>query len=92
MKVKIQMTIESEAGEPEWVHEVAQLERGALRTEALGLTLAEAKSILGTLQHTPGREAGEGMSCDASEWIMLWSNPGANRRARVSISNPLRQA
>ena len=52
MKVKIQMTIESDAGEPEWVHEVAQLERGALRTEALGLTLAEAKSILGNLQHT----------------------------------------
>ena len=52
MKVKIQMTIESDAGEPEWVHEVAQLERGALRTEALGMTLAEAKSILGTLQHT----------------------------------------
>jgi len=50
MKFRIQIAIESEKGEPERVHEVARLERGTLRAEELGLTLTEAKSILGEIQ------------------------------------------
>ena len=50
MKFRIQIAIESEKGEPERVHEVARLERGTLKAEELGLTLAEAKSILGEIQ------------------------------------------
>ncbi|MGH9436028.1 MAG: ISKra4 family transposase, partial [Terriglobia bacterium] len=52
MKVKVQVVIESESGEPEAVEEVAVLDRGALRTEDLGLTLAEAKDLLRGLQQT----------------------------------------
>ena len=50
MKFRIQIAIESEKGEPERVHEVAQLDRGILKAEELGLTLTEAKSILGEIQ------------------------------------------
>lgn len=46
MKIKIQITVESDEGQPEVVQEVAYLDRGALRPEMLGLTLAEARSIL----------------------------------------------
>lgn len=50
MKVRIQVVIEAENGEPEKVEEIARLERGALRPEELGLTLAEAKVLLHGMQ------------------------------------------
>jgi hypothetical protein len=40
MKIRIQVVIEAENGAPEKVEEIARLERGALRAEELGLTLA----------------------------------------------------
>lgn len=46
MKIKVQVVIESESGNQEAVEEVACLERDALRAADLGLTLAEAKSLL----------------------------------------------
>lgn len=52
MKIKIQVVIESESGNPEAVEEVAVLERGALQAEDLGLTLAEAKDLLRGVQQT----------------------------------------
>lgn len=52
MKVKVQVVIESECGNPETVEEVAVLERGALRAAELGLTLAEAKELLHSVQQT----------------------------------------
>ena len=52
MKVRIQMVIEAENGEPEKVEEILRLERGTLRTEDLGLTLAEAKKLLRGMQQT----------------------------------------
>jgi hypothetical protein len=50
MKIRIQVIIDTEDGEPEKVEDVARLERGTLRPEALGLTLAEAKSLLHNMQ------------------------------------------
>jgi hypothetical protein len=50
MKIKIQITIESDAGNPAMLQEVAQLDRGTLRAETLGLTLAEARSILAGIE------------------------------------------
>ena len=50
MKIKIQVTVESNEGQSEAVQEVARLERGALRPEELGLTLAEARAILARIQ------------------------------------------
>jgi hypothetical protein len=50
LDLKIQVTIESDEGQSEVVQEVAQLERGALRPEELGLTLAEARAILAGIQ------------------------------------------
>ena len=52
MKIKIQITIESDAGNSAMRQEVAQLDRGTLRPETLGLTLAEARSILAGIEQT----------------------------------------
>ena len=48
MKIKIQITIGSDRGQPEAVQQV----RGTLRPETLGLTLAEALSILAGIEQT----------------------------------------
>ena len=50
MRVRIQVIVESEAGDPPVVQEVAALERGPLQAEGLGLTLAEAKGLLRGVQ------------------------------------------
>ena len=52
MKIKILITIESNAGNPAVLQEVAQLDRGTLRPETLGLTLAEARSMLAGVEQT----------------------------------------
>jgi hypothetical protein len=52
MRVRIQVVVESEAGEPPVIQEVATLERGPLQPEELGLTLAEAKDLLRGVQET----------------------------------------
>ena len=39
MGIKIQITVESDEGQPELVQEVAHLDRGTLRPETVGLTL-----------------------------------------------------
>ncbi|KAG0161864.1 hypothetical protein DFQ30_005148, partial [Apophysomyces sp. BC1015] len=44
MKMRVQLVIEGENGKSEKVEEIVLLERGALRPEELGLTLAEAKA------------------------------------------------
>ncbi len=46
MKIRVQVIVESESGETQCIEEVAQFERGTLRPEELGLTLAEAKILL----------------------------------------------
>ena len=50
MKVRIQMVIDAEEGELEQIKEIVRLERGSLRPEELGLTLAEAKVLLHGMQ------------------------------------------
>lgn len=51
MKIKILVVVESDNGD-QVVQEVAQIERGALQPENLGLSLAEAKTLLQTTQRT----------------------------------------
>ncbi|MBV9489812.1 MAG: ISKra4 family transposase, partial [Verrucomicrobia bacterium] len=51
MRIKVQITLESGGGEAETV-EVARLERASLRLDALGLSLAEARAILASLEQT----------------------------------------
>jgi len=46
MRMKVQVIIESDDGQTEAVQDVVALDRGPLRPEELGLTLAEAKDIL----------------------------------------------
>ena len=46
MKFKVQLVIESESGEIQSTQEVAQIEKGNLQPENLGLTLAQAKELL----------------------------------------------
>jgi hypothetical protein len=50
MRCKLQMVIETENGEA--VHEIAHIERGDMAIETVGLSLAEAKSLLGGVQRT----------------------------------------
>lgn len=50
MKIRIQVVIEAENGKPEKIEEIARLERSTLRPEELGLTLAEAKTLLRNMQ------------------------------------------
>src|SRR5689334_21174775 len=50
MEIKVQISVNSEAGQPEVIQQVAHLERGALRPDTLGLSLAEARSILAGLE------------------------------------------
>jgi hypothetical protein len=52
MKIRVQVIVESDNGIGEIIQEIAQLERGQLRPEELGLTLAEAKGLLEGLQRT----------------------------------------
>ena len=50
MSMQMQLTVETEGGEKSTTQEVAELERTELQAETVGLTLAEAKSILHRLQ------------------------------------------
>lgn len=52
MKVRIQMVFEAEDGMPQLIEEVALLERGPLRPSELGLSLAEAKTLLHGMQQS----------------------------------------
>ena len=50
MEIKVQITVKSQAGQPEVIQEVVSLKRGPLRPATLGLSLAEARSILAGLE------------------------------------------
>lgn len=52
MKFKVQIVVESESGETQLIQEVAQIEKGDLQPENLGLTLAQAKELLLQTQRT----------------------------------------
>jgi hypothetical protein len=52
MKIRIQVVVDLENGQPGEVEEIAQLERGALQPEELGMTFAEAKTLLHGMQQT----------------------------------------
>ena len=49
MRIKVQITLEPAEGESETL-EVVRLERGSLRPDTLGLSLAEARAILAGLE------------------------------------------
>ena len=51
MKLRLQLLIESDTGEIVTTQDVAELERHSLRPEDVGLNLAEAKQLLGSIQH-----------------------------------------
>ena len=46
MRVRVRVVIEPDDGGPAAVHEVRELQRGALQIDRLGLQLAEAKELL----------------------------------------------
>jgi hypothetical protein len=52
MKIRVQVIVESDNGIGEVIQDIARLERGQLRPEQLGFTLAEAKGLLEGLQRT----------------------------------------
>jgi hypothetical protein len=62
MKLTVQITVESAQGQPEVIQEVARLERGPLQPDTLGLSLAEARSILAGLEQTRNRAKPEAVT------------------------------
>jgi hypothetical protein len=50
MKIRLQLLVKSDIGEIVNTEEVAQFERNSLQTEEVGLSLAEAKQMLGNMQ------------------------------------------
>ena len=50
MRIRVQVVIERDEEAQASVHEVAELKRGALRAETLGLGLEEAKDLLAQVQ------------------------------------------
>lgn len=50
MKVRVQVAIETEAGESGEVQEILEIERTELRPDTVGLTLDEAKMVLERIQ------------------------------------------
>lgn len=50
MKVKIQVVVESDNGDTQVIQEITQIERGDLQPDNLGLSLAEAKTLLQNTQ------------------------------------------
>jgi hypothetical protein len=51
MRLKVQLVVCAEDGQEDTVHEMMVLDKACQRIEHLGLTLAEAKQLLTTLQH-----------------------------------------
>jgi hypothetical protein len=51
VKIKLQVVIESDNETSQIVQEITQIERGSLQPENLGLSLTEAKEMLGQVQH-----------------------------------------
>ncbi len=51
MRVKLQLVIYDDDGQEETVTDVVTLKKDHRRIEHLGLTLAEAKQLLNTIQH-----------------------------------------
>jgi len=56
MRLRLQLLVESDAGEIVSTEEVAQFERRSLEPEAVGLSLAEAKQMLGHVQRAMVQE------------------------------------
>ena len=56
MKLRLQLVVESETGDVLTTEDVAQLQRHSLRPEEVGLTLAEAKQLLGNIQRVMVQE------------------------------------
>jgi hypothetical protein len=56
MKLRLQLLVESDAGEIVTTEEVAQLERRSLRPEEIGLSLTEAKQMLSNVQRAMVQE------------------------------------
>ncbi len=52
MKVKIQIVVESDHGDSQVAQEIMEISRDSLQPENLGLKLAEAKTLLQSLQRT----------------------------------------
>jgi hypothetical protein len=52
MKIKVRVVIESDRGNTQLIENIAYLERGALRPEELGLSLAETRDLLESAQRT----------------------------------------
>src|SRR5262245_34847738 len=50
MRVRVQVIIESAAGNPTNVHDISCIQRGELRPDTVGLTLEEAKTVLERIQ------------------------------------------
>jgi hypothetical protein len=93
MKITVQITMQSDEGHTEAVRQVACLERGPLQPETLGLSLAEARSILAGLEQSLVEQAAGGGVYRARETVpALRSAARLQRRSVDCVSYLFRQA
>jgi alkylated DNA nucleotide flippase Atl1 len=62
MKLRLQLVVESETGDVVTTQDVAQLQRLSFRPEEVGLTLAEAKQLLGSVQRVMVQREGHSIN------------------------------
>ena len=78
MKIKIQITVESDDGQLNVAQDVAHLDRGILRPETLGLTLAEARSILAGIEQTVVEQQAAELTSIASGFMSISASNSEN--------------
>ena len=80
MEITVQITVKSQAGEPECIQQVAHLERGTLRPDTLGLSLAPGALDPGGAGANAGRTASGGV-CDPSATLSPLRTPAHVQRS-----------
>ena len=81
MKFQVHLTIQSDEGQAEVVHEVARLERGPVRPDTLGLPLAPSALDSGGAGANDGRRASR-----PSSWPKHGGVPVAAGSARATVT------
>jgi hypothetical protein len=88
MKITVQITVQSDEGHAEAVRQVACLERGPLQPETLGLSLAEARSILAGLEQSLVEQQGAEFIAQEKQCPRCGQPPACKDRQAIVFRTP----
>jgi hypothetical protein len=91
MKLRLQLVIESETGDVVTTQDVAQLQRHSFRPEEVGLTLAEAKQLLGSVQRVMVQEQLSEYIAEQTHCREMRTNARAEGPTQDRISHAVRR-